>query len=113
MTGAETVAAAVAVATLHGCIGLAPDGEPQDGVGAGCIAGAALGATASMPTRSARRHCSRGPASWSATAATRPVATITPRRAAPLCARRTDPGRAKRRRWEASRLVMGVRGGGR
>src|SRR5476649_1947695 len=99
---------AVATATLHGCIGLAPDGEPQDGVEAGAITGGALGAMALMPTRSARRHCSRGPASWSTTAATRPVATITPRPAAPPCARRTDPGRGERRRLEARRVVMGV-----
>ena len=41
MTGAVP---AVAMATLHGCIGLAPDGEPQDGVEAGAIAGAGAGA---------------------------------------------------------------------
>lgn len=89
MTGATP--AAIAVAILHGCIANAPDGDPHDGMDAGAIAGAALGAIAEMPTMSARRHCNRGPASCSARAATMPVATTTPRAAAPPCTRRTDP----------------------
>src|ERR1700712_2752162 len=105
MTGAVPGTAAVAITTLHGCIGLAPDGEPQDGVEAGAITGAAL---LGMPTRSARRHCSRGPASCSTTAATSPVATITPRPATPACERRPAPLRWTRRRLAVRRVFMGV-----
>ena len=102
MTGAVPAAAN---ATLHGCIGLAPDGDPQDGVEAGAIIGAAL---VGMPTRSAKRHCSRGPASCSTSAATMPVATITPRAAAPPCARRAAPARGARRRLAVRRDVISV-----
>ena len=96
MTGA--VPAAVALATLHGCIGEAADGDPHgedDGIGA---IGTAPGATQPMPAIAASRLCRRGPASCRPSAPTSAVTTMAPRTIEP---------RWKRRRIEGELNVMG------
>ena len=100
MTGA--VPAAVALATLHGCIGEAADGDPHGEDDGGAI-GTAPGATQPMPAIAASRLCRRGPASCRPSAPTSAVTTMAPRTIEP---------RWKRRRIEVELNVMGWPGQG-